>query len=186
MSCEVSETVAMALDQVVVAAETKAAQDRDLARQLLAAEPDVLARLWEKVNALAEHRRIDRGLRDDLLRVAGRLDPALATQLERELDEFLPAVVLAAHADELIEDRPLGAFPRRDSVEAPTVEEWLIEDPRRLRGVVREVARFCTDDRRVVESVLALAESLGIDPRVAGDIIGPALRDVRHPWAAAQ
>jgi hypothetical protein len=147
----------------------------------------VLEALWAKINELAEHRKIQPELRRDLLRVAAKVDPDLVPQLKRELDEVVPSAVLEAHQDELIPDRPaFGAFPRRDTIEAPTVDEWLKEDPIRLRGVVLEVARFCKDDRRVVESVLALAERLGIDPRLAGDIIGPALRDVRHPWAAAQ
>ena len=161
--------------------------DLDQARALLAAPADVLARLFEKVEALHRHRRIDRELRRDILRVAGRIDPALVEQLKLELDEATPAAVLEAHQAELIPDRPaLGAFPRRDTLEAPTVDKWLREDPRRLGGVVHEVARFCRDDRRVVESVLALAESLGLNLHLAADIIGCALRDTRHPQAAAQ
>jgi hypothetical protein len=80
----------------------------------------------------------------------------------------------------------LGAFPRRDTIEALTAGEWLKEDPRRLRGVLFEACRFSKDDRAVVEGVLQLAENVGIDLRLAGDIVGAALRDARHPQAVAQ
>ncbi|MFZ2055928.1 MAG: hypothetical protein WAV54_00775 [Acidimicrobiales bacterium] len=161
--------------------------DIDQARAVLDAPIEVLERLWAKVDALAKHRKIDPELRADILRVAGRIDPDLVGQLKRELDEAVPAAVLEAHAHELIEDRAtLGAFPRRDTLDAPTVEEWLREDPRRLRGVVFEMARFCGNDRRVAEGVLSLAETLGIDGHLAADITGYALRDARQPQAVAQ
>ena len=161
--------------------------DLDQARAVLDADPDVLARLWEKVDALAKHRKIDPELRADILRVAGRIDPDLVGQLKRELDEAVPAAVLEAHASELIEDRlTLGAFPSPAKLEGASLEDWLRQDPRRLRGVVFEVAQFCADDRRVVESVLQLAENLEIDLRLAVDVVGYALRDARHPQAIAQ
>ena len=161
--------------------------DLDQARLLLAAPADVLARLFEKVEALHRHRRINPELRRNIVRVAEKVAPALVEQLKLELDEATPAAVLEAHQTELIPDRPaLGAFPRRDTLDAPLISEWLTEDPTRFRGVVYEVGRFCKDDRRVVESVLALAEQLGIDGHLAADIIGCALRDTRHPQAAAQ
>jgi hypothetical protein len=159
----------------------------DQARAVLDADPDVLARLWEKVDALAKHRKIDPELRADILRVAGRIDPDLVGQLKRELDEAVPAAVLEAHAHELIEARlTLGAFPSSTKLEGANLEDWLRRDPRRLRGVVFEVAQFCADDRRVVESVLQLAESLEIDLQLAVDVVGYALRDARHPQAIAQ
>jgi hypothetical protein len=164
----------------------RTATDLDQDRALLAAPADVLARLFEMTEALAKHRRIDPQLRRDIVRVAEKVAPALVEQLERELDEATPAAVLEAHEHELIEDRPaLGAFPRRDTLAAPLLAEWLTEDPTRLRGVVYEVGRFCKDDRRVVETVLALAEQLGIDGHLAANIIGCALRDTRHPHQAA-
>jgi hypothetical protein len=161
--------------------------DLDVARALLAAPYDVLARVWERLDALAKHRKIDFELRRRILRVAEKVAPTLVEQLELELDVAAPAAVLAAHQTELIPDRPaLGAFPAASKMTAPSIDAWIIEDPTRLRGVVAEVARFCKDDRRVVESVLVLADQLGIDQHLAGSIIGPALRDVRHPKAAAQ
>jgi hypothetical protein len=163
------------------------AADVDQARALLDAEPDVLAKLWQQVDALWRHRAIDPELRVAILRVAQHVDPALVSQIERELDEATPAAVLEAHQDELIEDRStLGAFPRRDAIEVPTVSEWIAEDPRRLRGVVFEACRFTSDDRRVAEGVLSLAGTLGIDLHLAADIVGYALRDARHPEAVAK
>ena len=168
--------------------EIKAHDDLALARALLApGEHDLMQRVWERVNVLAEHRKIDPELRRRILRVAEKVAPTLVEQLKLELDTATPRVVLEAHASELIPDRPaLGAFPAADKLTAPSIDAWIIEDPTRLRGVVVEVARFCKDDRRVVESVLVLADQLGIDQRLAGSIIGPALRDVRHPKAATQ
>jgi len=161
--------------------------DVDQARALLAAPPEVLEQLWQKVDALAQHRKVDPELRKDILRVAKRVCPALGAQLEREFDVAVPAAVLEAHQHELIENRPaLGAFPRRDTIEAPTAAEWLTEDPRRLRGVVFEIARFTKDDRLVAESAVKLADTLGIELHLAGDIIAAALRDARHPQAVAQ
>ncbi|MGD0944279.1 MAG: hypothetical protein ABR972_08405 [Acidimicrobiales bacterium] len=158
--------------------------DLDQARALLDADPDVLCRLWQKVDALAKHRKLDPELRGNILRVAEKVEPTLVEQLKIELDEATPAAVLEAHP-ELIEDRPaLGAFPRRDSIEAPTVDEWIREDSRRLRGVVFEACRFCKDDRRVAEGALGLAETLGLDLHLAADIVGYALRDARYPQAA--
>jgi hypothetical protein len=161
--------------------------DLDRARAVLDADPDVLARLWEKVDALAKHRKFDPELRADILKVAGRIDPDLVEQLKRELDEAVPAVVLEAHAHELIEDRlTLGAFPTAGKLTAPSIEEWLRQDPRRLRGVLIEACRFCRDDRRVVESVLQLAKDVGIDLKLAGDVVGHALMDARQPRAVAR
>jgi hypothetical protein len=172
---------------VVSETSDESTADLDQARVLLAAPPDVLARLFEMTEALARHRRIDPELRRRLLHVAEKFDPALVEQLALELDAATPAAVLEAHAHELIPDLPaLGAFPRRDTLEAPTVGEWLKENPRRLRGVVLESCRFCQDDRRVVEGALQLAKDVGIELRLAGDIIGPALRDARQPSAMAK
>ena len=154
---------------------------------MLDGPPGALEALWAKVEELARHRKIQPELRRDILRVVEQVAPDLVPQLKRELDEAVPAAVLEAHAHELIEDRAtLGAFPRRDTIEALTAGEWLKEDPRRLRGVLFEACRFSKDDRAVVEGVLQLAENVGIDLRLAGDIVGAALRDARHPQAVAQ
>lgn len=160
--------------------------DLDQARAVLDAPLEVLEKLWAKVEALAAHRRIDPELRRDILRIAGRIDPDLVEQLERELDEATPTAVLGGHP-ELIEDRAtLAAFPRRDAIEAPTVDEWLREDPRRLRGVLIEACRFCKDDRRVVEGTLQLAKDVGIDLKLAADVVSHALMDARQPQAVAR
>jgi hypothetical protein len=134
-----------------------------------------------------QQRRIDPELRAAILRVAAKVAPDSIAQIEHELDEAIPAVVLEARQAELVENRPtLGAFPRRDTLSAPTADEWLREDPLRLRGVVFEACRFSDNDRQVAEGAVKLADSLGIDLRLAGDIIGAALRDARHPQAVAQ
>lgn len=167
--------------------DSKSTDALEQAQAILGSPPDVLARLWEKVDALARHRKIDPELRRDLMRVAEKVYPTLAEQIMLELDVATPAAVLEAHEHELIEDRPsLGAFPRRDSPEAPTAAEWLREDARRLRRVTLEVARFTTDDRLVAESVLSLAETLELEFDLAVDIIASALRDARHPLAVAR
>jgi hypothetical protein len=161
--------------------------DLDQARAVLDGPPGVLEALWAKVDELARHRKIQPELRRDLLRVAERVDPELAERLEDELDEAVPAAVLEAHWRELVPDRAaLGAFPRRDCTEAPTALEWLLEDPLRLRNVTLEIARFTKDDRLVAESVLGLAEQLGIDPELAVDVVTHGLIDARHPVAVAR
>jgi hypothetical protein len=161
--------------------------DIEQARALLDAGPDVLAQLWLKVDALAKHRKVDPELRGAILNMAAKIDPSLVAQTERELDEAVPAAVLEAHQAELVEDRPaLGAFPRRDTLNTPTADEWLREDPRRLRGVALEAGRFCCDNRSVAQGVLQLAENLGIDLQLAGDIVAQALIDSRHHSAVAK
>ncbi len=158
------------------------------ARALLDSEPDVLCRLWEKVDDLWRHRRVDAGLRADILRVAAKVSPELVERLEQELDVATPAAVLEAYEHELIEDRPtIGAFPRPEMVlEVPGPGEWTASDPRRLRAIVFEVALFCKDDQRVAESVLGLAQMLGINLELAAGIVGHALLDVHHSQAAVR
>ncbi len=154
--------------------------DIDQARAILDSDPDILERLWQKVDDLAKHRRIDPELRADILRVAEQIDPALAEQLERELDLAAPAVVLAAHEDELVPNRPtVGAFPPADNITAPSIEDWFREDPTRLRGLVLEASRFTTDEKLVVEGVLELAFRIGIDRQLAVDVTTHALIDSR-------
>ena len=161
--------------------------DVDQARAVLDAPPEVLERLWQTVSALAAHRKVDSGLRRDLLRVAAKVDPDLVPQLKRELDEFAPALVLEAHASELIPDRlTLGAFPTADKLAAPSIEAWLRAAPPRLRGVLGEASRFCNDDTLVVEGVLQLAKDAGIDLKLAGDVVRHALMDARQPQGVAQ
>ncbi len=161
--------------------------DLDQARALLASPPDVLARIFEIVDALARHRKIDPELRVDILRVAEHVAPGLVEQLEEELDIATPGVVLEAHWHELIEDRPaLAAFPRADNITAPSIEDWFREDPRRLRGLVFEAYRFSTDEKLIVAGVLELAFRIGIDRQLAVDITTHALIDARHHEAVAR
>jgi hypothetical protein len=103
------------------------------------------------------------------------------------MDEAVPSAVLEAHQDELIPDRPtLGAFPTPGKLTAPSIEAWLLEDPRRLRGVLLESCRFSKNDRLVVESVLQLAKDVGIDLRLARDVVSHALMDARRPEEVAR
>jgi hypothetical protein len=175
----------------ILPARTTKAQDTsdlDQARALLDSPPDVLARLWQKVDALAKHRAIDPELRRDILRVANRIAPELAEEIEGELDIATPAAVLEAHP-ELIVDRPaLGAFPSADNITAPSIEDWFREDPRRLRAYVLEAYRFGSDEKIVVQSVLEFAYKLGIDLALAKDIVTHALIDARarHDEAVAR
>ncbi len=148
---------------------------------------DAIETLWRQVDALWRHRRIDPELRADILRVATRIAPELVEQIEVELDIATPAVVLEAHFNELIEDRPtLGAFPTQNTLEAPSVEEWLKADPTRLRGVVLEMCRFTRNDRQVVTAVITLAERLGIALELAKDVVTHALIDARRPEELAK
>jgi hypothetical protein len=161
--------------------------DLDQAREFLDGPPEVVEALWAKMVELWRHRKIDPELRAAIIHIAERVCPELVDRLKHELDQFVPAVVLEAHQDELIEDKPtLGAFPCAGTMSAPSIEVWLIEDPRRLRQVTLEVARFCADDRQVAESVLELAHDLEIDLNLAAGIVGHALLDARHPQAVAK
>ena len=64
----------------------------DQARALLDdPDPNAVARLWEQLEDIWKHRKIDPQLRADILRVAGRIAPALVEQLEREMDKVVPA-----------------------------------------------------------------------------------------------
>ena len=150
-------------------------------------DPNAIARLWEQVEDIWRHRRIDPELRADILRVAAKIDPALVEQLEREMDKAVPSAVLSAHQAELIPDQEaLGAFPRSDKLTAPSIDTWLVEDPLRLRGVVLEACRFCRDDRLVVTAVMQLAERLCIDLELAKGVVCHALIDARRPQAVAK
>jgi hypothetical protein len=188
MTATTTETVTMALNQVVRTAELKARSDLALAQQLLAADPDVFTRVWERVDALARHRKVDPELRAAILRVAEKVAPDLVGQLKEELDLVVPAAVLEAHAHELIPDVPaVGAFLSAATPEAAVGPgEWVAGDPERLRGIVFEVCRFCKNNQQVAESVLELAQSLGIDLELAAGIVGHALLDARHPQAVAK
>jgi hypothetical protein len=155
--------------------------DLDQARAVLDGPPGPLEALWQKVNELAEHRKVQPQLRCDILRVAEKVDPDLVAPIKKELDEAVPSAVLEAHQDELIPDKPtLGAFPTPDRLTAPSIEAWLLEDPRRLRGVLLESCRFSKDDRLVVQAVLQLAENVGIDLKLARDVVSHALMDARR------
>lgn len=174
-------------EELGVVVDHKGYADLAQARAILDAPPAVLEALWQKVTDLAKHRRIDPGLRSDILRVAEQVDPDLVEQLKHEMDEAVPSAVLEAHQDELIPDRlTLGAFPMAGKLPAPSIEEWLREDPRRLRGVLIEASRFCRDDRQLVESTLQLAKDVGIDLKLAADVVSHALMDARQPQAVAR
>jgi hypothetical protein len=161
--------------------------DLDQARSVLDGPPGPLEALWAKINELARHRKIQPELRRDILRVAEKVAPDLVAQLKHEMDEAVPSAVLAAHQDELIPDRlSLGAFPTADKLAAPSIEAWLREDPTRLRGVLGEASRFCSDDMLVVEGVLQLAKDAGIDLKLAGDVVRHALMDARQHQGVAQ
>jgi hypothetical protein len=161
--------------------------DLDKARAVLDAPLEVLEALWQKVDDLAKHGKIQPELRRSILRVAAQVDPGLVEQLKHELDEATPSAVLEAHEAELVADRlTLGAFPVLGRLTAPSIGAWLREDPRRLRGMLGEASRFGADDRRVVESVLQLAKDAGIDLTLAGDVVSHALMDARRPEAVAR
>ena len=124
------------------------AESDELAARLLELPADALLRVVGRAEQLREHRAVDGGLRADVLRAldravaAGRISAAGAASVRDELDEATPSAVLEAHAAELIEDRPLGAFPRaREGVEPPDLDAWLASDPRRLGRIVAEAAR---------------------------------------------
>ena len=152
----------------------------DQARAILDRGPSAVERLWQEVVGIWQTRNVDPKLRAAVIHLAQEVDPALAEQIKHELDEAVPAAVLEAHWRELIPDKPaLGAFPRQVTTEAPTLDEWLRVDPRRLRGIVLEACRFSRDERRVVEGVLELAHRLGIDLALASDIVTHALIDAR-------
>ena len=70
----------------------------------------------------------------------------------------------------------LGAFPRRDTPDAPSVDQWLRDDPRRLAGVIVEAARFTDDLKCIVVGVTNLADRVGIDEEEADKIIAAAIR----------
>jgi hypothetical protein len=97
----------------------------------------------------------------------------------------VPAVVLAAHEDELVPNTvALGAFPSPDNMSAPSIEAWFCEDPRRLRGLALEVSRFTGDNKVIATSVLEFASAVGIDLAVARDILIHVLLDIRHEAVA--
>jgi hypothetical protein len=75
---------------------------------------------------------------------------------------------------------------RRPTSLSPGPGEWLADDPRRLRPITFEIARFCKDDQRVAEAVLTLAKTLKIDLEFAAGIVGSALRDARFALRKAQ
>jgi hypothetical protein len=113
------------------------------------------------------------------LRAAAKFGPELVGQIEHELDFAVPSVVLGAHEHELVLNTvALGAFPSPLNMSAPSIEDWLREDPTRLRGVTFEVAQFSKDDRVVATSVLTLAKALEIDLKLAGDVVAHALIDI--------
>jgi hypothetical protein len=116
----------------------------------------------------------------DLFHLADARRQREQAKAERELAE------LARRAEErdnwrtVIADRPaLGAFPRRDNLEAPTATEWLSEDPSRLAAVVAEMSRFTADEAKVARTSLELAERLGIDENLAVEVVAEGIRQAR-------
>ena len=145
--------------------------------------PADVDRLWELVQRRHEVQTIDPRLRADVLRAVdqalerGAICDERAAAIKLELEEAHPAIVLAAHSHDLLENRPsIGAFPRRTSNESPTATEWVLEDPQRLGNVVHEMARFSSDLQVIVVHVLELAEAAGIDEEVADEVVRATLR----------
>jgi hypothetical protein len=105
----------------------------------------------------------------------------LARERERQEEEARAAEIaeraeLRDHWRERIPDRvALGAFPRRDTLEAPTATEIYTEDPSRLVAFVVEVRRFCGDELRVVEVAADFASKLGIPDDLAEASIAEGL-----------
>jgi hypothetical protein len=172
-------------------------------------DPSDLQRVVEEHEAYVALRRTDPELRKSLLKLASRMPTEEGDEIRQALEVSPPAAVLASFFDQLYavslamapqrEPAPQVVAPVSEPAPQKSVEEtltafvrgpieaWLIEDPRRLRGVVLEACRFSKNDRRVVEGVLTLANSLGIELRLAGDIVASALRDARrHPQKVAQ
>lgn len=139
--------------------------------------------LEQALDELARRRALgdaDPPLRAALLRGCNRLDDRdarLASTIREELDAMHPHAVCAGRWRDLVEDRSsLGAFPRRDSLDAPTLEEWLQDDPRRLVRVVHEMLRFSHDLPRVTAAALELADRAGLDPELADKVVCAGLR----------
>lgn len=144
------------------------------------ADPCAVEKVWNEIERRHAARTVDPELRRSILARLGDIDPAVADEIRQELGEMAPAVVLQAHLEELVPDKQaLGAFPRRETLEAPTATEWLAEDPRRLAGVVREMSRFTTDRRLVVAAVLDLADAVGIEQGLADRIVCGALKSLK-------
>lgn len=144
---------------------------------------DELLTLWSRVEDAKRLKAVDPDLRLAIVKRCAFIKNRTAAEAIRgELEEFHPALVLENHWRELIPNRPAlgsirGAFPRRDVPEIPTPEDWIKDDPRRLVRVVHEMSRFTDDLKVITESVLALADSLGIDEEFADRVICSALRD---------
>ena len=124
---------------------------------------------------LAIGRATDRAL------AAGRIDQATADRIADELDEATSAVVLEAHADALIEDRPIGEVgppPARTVVDVRAeLAKRLREDPHRLRHVVAFARCLTTDTRRTVELCLAVADAARVDRQTAERVVLAELRE---------
>ena len=141
--------------------------------------PDAILRLWEATRRVHAARASDPRLRADILRRCQQLeDGDLAATIRAELDETHPGVVLEAHWRELIPNRPaLGAFPRHELIATGSPDQWIKDDPRRLTGVVHEMARFTENLKEIAQGALDLADRLGIDEQEADRIVCAAFRD---------
>jgi hypothetical protein len=132
------------------------------------------ARLQEVVDEL-EHRHAIRWADPELRQAiekrlsnklaSGALSEEMAAEIRTALAELLPAAVLDAFRDHLIDDKPaLGAFPRGAITSDDTPDAWLRADPCRLASVLRESYRFTRPNLELaVEGVVALARTLGIE-----------------------
>jgi hypothetical protein len=150
-------------------------------------DADSIARAWSEIERVLAVRATDPELRvalasaTDRALAAGRIDEATADRIRAELDEATPAVVLEAHSDELIEDRPLGEVsppPTRPVIlVADELRARLRENPGNLRHVVAFARGITTDTRHLVELSLAVSDAAGIDRDVAEKIILVELRE---------
>ena len=157
---------------------------------------DVVA-LWERVQRVKRSRTDPEG--QALGRViigralaARRIDPETAQSARAELEEYGLSVLLAGRWRELtpaaVLNRPTvgyyrSAFPRRRNPrQAPDIDQWYRDDPRRLIAYMGEVARFTTDEERVLRVAADFAEQLGIPDPVAEEVLADGLRSVRVSW----
>ncbi len=154
---------------------------------------DVVA-LWERVERVKRSRTDpeDRALGRVVINralAAGQIDQETAQSARAELEEYGLSLLLAGRWRELtpaaVLHRPtIGhyrrAFPRREREVAPTPVEWIADDPRRLGGVVQEMARFTADWPAVAAAVADLADAAGIEEVAADRIIADAIREARQ------
>jgi hypothetical protein len=161
--------------------------DRLSTADLNALGVEQLQRIVDTLARLREHQEVEPELRATILRrvaealSCGRITDEQAQAIRAELDEVVPSVVLQGHLEELVDlNRPaLGAFPRQKPARALDLEAFYRKDPLLLAELVRAGLRFGGDIRHIVQSVLAEADRLGIDPEVADKVVLQAVREAR-------